>query len=249
MQTIFGDDWRLRLSICFFSSIFVALLGPFGTYDQYGFGTRLLYWGGLIFLALLPAVIVREVLFQVLPGSEGTRDLAAAGLIAATIAPPIWAFNTFWMLFDVGSLFGFVEHFAIAFLICLVPVGVRANRRRVSLESVVAVNLERPQPSFMRRLEPQIAGEILRVSADGHQTQVFTAQGQARLRMRFSDVLEALESEPGVRVHRSHWVTLSAIENVRPQGRRYEVTLNCGSVVPVSSSGFVALQDAGFLRD
>lgn len=239
------QDWAIRLGIALLGSVIVALLGPFTTYERFEFPGRLLYWGGLIMGLVLPACFIRKVVFSLVPGPEVRIDILAALVIGLTTGPLVWALNAFGMGFDVATPGALVEHVLIAFFLCLVPVATRAyaqlSVRRVAPDlGAIAV-----EPAFMRRLEPDLRGELRRVSADGHQLVVYTDRGESRLRMRFSDALAEIGDLPGARIHRSHWVSLGSIAELRSKGRRHSVLLAGGAVLPVSPKGAEALRDAG----
>lgn len=246
-------DWVIRLSVAFFASVIAAILGPFATYEHFSFLERLLYWGGLIMGVLFPAHIVRTTAYRFSSGSLLVRELIAAGAVSVVIGPVVWAFNRFYMGFDLATPMSFLEHVAIVALVCLVPVSIRAYMR-MNLGAIQAVpvanDVQQPimteaQAAFLRRLEPEKRGSVMRVSADDHQVEVWTDQGGSKLRLRFGDALEELTDFDGTRIHRSHWVAYDTIEAVVPDGRRHTVRLSCGTQLPVSSSGLKALQEAG----
>ncbi|WP_461428546.1 LytTR family DNA-binding domain-containing protein [Gymnodinialimonas sp.] len=157
------------------------------------------------------------------------------------------------MGFDLATPLFFLEHIAIALLVCLVPVALRAYARmymdEIRAEAGSAV-IEQPvmteaQTAFLRRLDPDKRGYVMRVSADNHQVDVWTDRGGSKLRLRFGDALEELTDFDGTRIHRSHWVAYDSIVAIVPDGRRHTVRLSCGSELPVSQNGLRALQEAG----
>lgn len=246
-------DWGIRVSGAFFASVIAAALGPFGTYEHISFFERLMYWGGLIFGLLFPAHIVRAAAFRFAPGPPLQRDLVAAAAVSILVGPVVWLFNRFFMAFDIATPFFLLQHIVIVLLVCLVPVSIRAYMRlhlgEMQAQSI-ANEVQRPvmteaQAAFLRRLEPEKRGYVLRVSADDHQVAVWTDQGGSKLRLRFGDALEELSDFDGTRIHRSHWVAYDTIEAVVPDGRRHVVLLSCGTQLPVSQNGLKALQEAG----
>jgi len=61
---------------------------------------------------------------------------------------------------------------------------------------------------------------------------------------RFSDVINDLTETNGLQVHRSHWVAMSAIEDVEQNGQSMQLRLVTGDSVPVSRSYRKATQTA-----
>jgi len=54
-----------------------------------------------------------------------------------------------------------------------------------------------------------------------------------RILMRMRDAVQEVDVEPGLWVHRSHWVANAAIVEVSRDGTREILTLTCGSEIPV----------------
>lgn len=251
-------DWTIRFGIALLTSLIVSLLGPFSTYERFSFLERLVYWGGMTFCLIVPAVAVRAFVLRVMDGSPLVLDAVAAVAISLTIAPPIWAFNLFVMDFDVHRPMALAEHFAIGLLICFIPVVVRAYMRETQADATpdaVPATAQDPDLTgedaspFLRRLDPDKCGEVWRVSADNHQVAVFTSMGESRVRLRFSDAVQELDGMAGSVVHRSHWVAYSAIREVVQDGRKHKIILHCGTEIPVSQAHADALREAGFLRE
>jgi len=64
--------------------------------------------------------------------------------------------------------------------------------------------------------------------------------------MRLSDAIRETGSAAGLQVHRSHWVALDAITQVRKKGDGAILTLRDQTEVPVSRSNMSAIKEAGF---
>lgn len=204
---------------------------------------------GLVF----PAFFVRTLVYRFFPGSTLSKDLVSAAAVSITVGPVVWMFNRYYMDFAVNTPVIFLEHIGIIALVCMVPVLIRAYMRASlkEIEADVPTNIVQlpvmteGQTAFLRRLEQDKRGYVLRVSADDHQVDVWTDKGRSKLWLRFGDALEELLEFDGTRIHRSHWVAFRAIEAVVPDGRRHKVLLMCGAHLPVSQNGLKALKDAG----
>ncbi len=247
-------DWIIRFGLGALVALLAALVGPYSTYERFSLVERLVYWGGMIMVLIAPAVLLRAAVWRLLKGSPVTLDLISAVVIAAVIAPPIWAFNLFVMGFDVHRPLVLAEHMAIGLLICLMPVVLRAYMRAAQASSggardAAPTPARRDEPAFLRRLDPDKRGEVWRVSANGHHLDVLTSMGESRVRLRFSDALQELEGLDGTMVHRSHWVAHSAIREIVQDGRRHRIVLQCGIDIPVSQTRAEALRAAGVLTD
>jgi hypothetical protein len=95
-------------------------------------------------------------------------------------------------------------------------------------------NAETPANGYLRHLERPFDEELLRVEAQEHYVRLVGRTESRMVLYRFNDIVSELSSELGMQVHRSHWVSYSAIErSLREEGRLWLV-LTEGSRVPVS---------------
>lgn len=102
------------------------------------------------------------------------------------------------------------------------------------------------EPRLSVRLPPPLRGaEIRALEAEEHYTKVHTSKGNTLLLLRFSDAIVEMEPHEGLQVHRSFWVSRSAVERVARVNRRWVVQLRGGLVVPVSRSYRVTVRAAG----
>lgn len=80
-------------------------------------------------------------------------------------------------------------------------------------------------------------GELVSVSADDHYVNIKTSRGSAHIRLKFSAALEMLAESDGIQVHRSHWVNLNAVTDLKT-GRdgKPVIKLLDGSEIPVAKA-------------
>ena len=79
-----------------------------------------------------------------------------------------------------------------------------------------------------------IGDDLLSVSANDHYVHVRTARGTVMLSKNFSDCLEKLKPFRGLQVHRSHWVRIKHVDQIKVKGSSYICILSDGSAIPVS---------------
>jgi len=86
-------------------------------------------------------------------------------------------------------------------------------------------------------------GELVSVSADDHYVNVKTSRGAAHIRLKISAALELLADSDGMQVHRSHWVNLNAVTDLKSDsdGRPVVVLLD-GSELPIAKSRMKAVR-------
>jgi len=103
-----------------------------------------------------------------------------------------------------------------------------------------------PAIPLLRRISPEVRGEIVCLQMEDHYVRIHTAAGSALVLMRFSDAIYGLGDVAGLRVHRSWWVARAAVKRVDRRGRTAQVLLTNGLTVPVSQpylEGITALND------
>ncbi len=92
-----------------------------------------------------------------------------------------------------------------------------------------------PAPALLDRLTmARRLDDILAIKAEEHYVRVYTPAGEEMRLCRFSDAIADMDSRIGLRVHRSYWVNLSAVERVERQNGRWEILLTNGVRIPVS---------------
>ena len=65
--------------------------------------------------------------------------------------------------------------------------------------------------------------------------------------MRLSDAIRESAPEPGLQVHRSHWVARAQVRAARRIGDRAVLTMTTGDDIPASRAHIPALKEAGHL--
>ncbi|MQQ08472.1 LytTR family transcriptional regulator [Epibacterium sp. SM1979] len=92
---------------------------------------------------------------------------------------------------------------------------------------------------------PHTLGEdLISVSANDHYVHLRTVEGSTMLNLKFTDCVEKLSPLKGVQVHRSHWVRLKHIDQVRPNGSSYLCIMRDGSEISVSRRRYAGLKQA-----
>ena len=104
-------------------------------------------------------------------------------------------------------------------------------------------------PALLDRLPFDKRGPLLALSVSDHYVEVRTSKGHELLLMRLSDAIRETAPEPGLQIHRSHWVAKSAVQSARRDGARAFLTLIDGTEVPASRTYLPALKEAGLLPD
>lgn len=211
-----------------------ATAGPFGTYEAGDFSERLLYWFVLIIVSVVLAKVIMELNKQYLSHASFLTQESIA-ILAMTIL--FTGFLELWTRFAfpgmVGKPPGYIWLASEVLVICVAISAIKYWMPhiigRAGTEQAVV-----DQPRLTRRLPHGFSGQITHLTVNGHKVHVATSQGPFDLRMRFADAVEEMSEVDGFCVHRSHWVTKAAIQNVLTRNGRPVIVMNDGDEVPVS---------------
>lgn len=247
----------------------MGVMGPFGSYLMFSFPRRMLFWAPVLAVCMAVAVLLRALVFGGL-GLRGrlTAPLVLAGLIALVVSPPVyWLVHALFGATDDAALPGLDE---IALLTASVSLGISALRRSVEAGLPAAAELAEdapaeaaaltdlpldplpadgvpaempPESRLMRRIAPELQGDLWSISVRDHYVDVLTSAGTASLLMRFGDAVAEAEPVAGLQVHRSHWVALAAVEGAVREGTRLFLTVQGGQRLPVSKAHRAKVED------
>lgn len=250
------SPWVYRGMAWALISVLLAIAAPYGKQIEYHFLPRLGYWLSVNGMAILLAVLVRHVI-QRRCQSNGLGVLMATAIAQTLVlGPAIWLANVHVFRFASGTLVWLAEISLIVLIVCLCVAMIRYELGKMrdfvlaEVGGLSTVGHAAPyRPAFLDRADPPLEGEVLSVSAADHYLDVVTSAGRGRVLMRFRDALEDLEAVPGFRIHRSHWVAVSELARVWPEGRRYQAELASGAVLPVSMAYVEDLRRLGLVED
>lgn len=98
--------------------------------------------------------------------------------------------------------------------------------------------------SIFPELSHDVGNDLVSLSANDHYVHLRTTQANVMLSRKFVDCVNLLAPIQGVQVHRSHWVRLQQIAQVRTNGSSYLCIMKDGSKVPVSRRRYATLKSA-----
>lgn len=258
IRKVFADTYsRLLSPLTFFIAIacwlIAVLAGPFGTFDAMGWELRAFYWFVIVTGAIVVGFGVRAATVLLVGQARPLLfDLTAAALMTVVFAPVVIVMRHSMARISEGLNLN--EPF-IVFNTFVLSVAVFVLRRQVSPHEPGGYLLDESgaapapaAPRLLRRLSPEVAGEILRLSACDHHVEVHTVNGHETLRLRLTDAIGEMEPVRGYCTHRSHWVARGAITGVeRTSAHKLFVVLRNGDRVPVSRKYRPELEAAGII--
>lgn len=215
-----------------------SITGPFGSFAVLTLTERVLFWTPVIAVTLVIATIAHAFVKAWLGTKNHMRcAVMSAGLNAVVISPPLYLLLLAMLPQAMVAMLSGPE---IVLLVGSTSLGVCALR--VSGTKPVPMAPE-PQPEaeplpeeprLMRRIEPDLRGDLWAMTVRDHYVDVQTSLGKASLLMRLSDAIAEVEGVPGAQVHRSHWVAWAGVSSVGRQGGKMTIYLHNGQMIPVS---------------
>ena len=232
-------------------SLFVATMGPFGSYGVVSFVDRLAFWAPFLGFGILVSAIVRAIVFGVFSQPQmGLGSFVTALTIATVLAPPLY--GLVWARFagEFPMLPGFGEIWAVIFCVSQGVCALRIAQAGPEPEPAApetATTALIAQPRLAGRLDPGMRGALLSISVRDHYVDVRTDKGAASLLMRLADAISEAEPTDGAQVHRSHWVAWDAVQSVEKQGDKVVLHLKDGAPIPVSRNYRDKLSQRGLI--
>ena len=226
----------------------LGLAGPFDTQDAMRLLPRLAYWIAVTVITFLTGSFVGELLGRHLLKRKVPRQgvVVLIGLgIGVTVFLEIMALN--WALFGLSPATpGYAWPLAGNALLVSVIVAWVLDYLGTDQPEAVA---EAWPPALLARLSLEKRGPLMALSVSDHYVEVRTRAGCELVLMRLSDAIGETQPEPGLQVHRSHWVALKAVKSAHREGARAILTLTDGHNIPVSRTYLTAVKDAGLLAE
>jgi hypothetical protein len=248
----------IELTIIAGLGVFLALLGPFGSF-QAALADRLLYWLGLGmggYLIFRPTMIAASAVARRLSFPEPATWAAGAVFASVPMSLIVWFVapdgpDRPWAGAEWLDLYANVVVVAAAVTLVFWFVsspGRRARNGAAATPSAppAAVADRAEGPRFLDRLPKHLGRDLLALEMEDHYVRVHTMAGSALILMRMCDAVAELDGLDGLQVHRSWWVARAAVEEKVQDGRNLRLRLRTGIEAPVARDSQPALRDAGW---
>ncbi len=240
----------------------LGLLGPFGTYPM-PLALRLAYWIGFILIGYAIFRPITKIAGWLHDMSKIAFPLAI-GIAVLVSALPLafligFAINGMQMK---GPMLG--SGFAALYLQCAgLGIAIFLLMKVIFPEKpeqppILSPDREPPGESkpttavqksaLHNRLPPGFPADILALGVEDHYVRVHAADRSEMLLMRLRDAIAEMQPFEGMQVHRSWWVARGAIEKSRRNGRKLQIILTSGLVIPVSRSYAGELKQLGWIK-
>lgn len=258
MNAVFrvGDPspWRYFLAVSVGLGIVFAALGPEGSGDR-GLFLTLLQWQAQTMIPMAACVIGhlalhRSAAFDHL--NPWAKLLISGGLGAFLFSPAAYGIDLLlgeWSAPGASHLEGWLDELgSVSAPIVLSWVAVNApfqlgySFRRADV-GTPAASPEPPtpppaappgEPFFMSLLPAARRGEVLHMKSELHYLSVATRKGRSLILYTLRDAILDLPPDVGAQTHRSYWVNLAHVKELKTEGRSATLTMSDGATVPVS---------------
>ncbi|MXO91112.1 LytTR family DNA-binding domain-containing protein [Pontixanthobacter aquaemixtae] len=251
------------LSIMTVIGVVLALIGPFGSFEQ-PLAYRLVAWLGFSYLGYA----IYSPMSHFVDRLGGALDLPRPGLWTAAVLlatiPMTVAVIAIGRL-PGGAIFPSLQAAVITYLYVLVIGGgvtalfyMLENRVHetdggtgVAGQGAVAGDDAARGPEanrFLERLSPALGTNLIALEMEDHYVRAHTDLGSDLILLRMRDAVAELEGLEGAQVHRSWWVARSAVQGSRREGRNIRLQLDGGLEAPVSRGAAPGLKEAGWFQ-
>lgn len=215
--------------------LLILLVG--GALVQPLFGRPLLSFWQSLFIGFLPADAVQPALHYIF------TSLGEYGRIVMA--------NTF--IFGVWVAFNFLFDRFLGYPRFRKTTGYAPREKHDSSDTPASTDPTPEVPlapsGLILRLPQELGQNVIALSAEDHYVRVHTPKGNDLVLYRFKDAVREMPEEKGLQVHRSHWISQSAISRFEEAGRGYQVVLNDSIMIPVSQRYIEVLKARGFSPD
>lgn len=231
------------------ASLVAGLVGPFGTFEAMPVVPRIGYWAAIVVATAAVGTLCVSTLDALLrPHLPAVLAALVAGLVTGVpIALVVTAINL--VLFGPDMTLADVLWLAAyTSPVCAAVALLHSVLQRPAPPPQTPSGDARPAPpALLERLPHDRRGTLLHLAVADHYVDVTTDKGTTLVLIRLADAIRETTPEPGLQVHRSHWVALGAVTRGFRQDGKPVLQLSTGTIVPVSRTHLGAVKAAGLL--
>ena len=223
----------------------LTVSAPFDSGEEFSAAGRAVYWSATGVATYFPAAVIIQAVRHGLDraGSAPWQASLLGGAIAGVpVGLIVFLINSYIAgnddgeLKDIPRLIGLCMPIsvAVAFLTQILLDRAEAPHPEASADATGSSNAGPPR--LLERVKPGTRGPLQSLQAQDHYVEITTARGQELILMRLADAIAELDGVDGMQVHRSWWVSKSAIDDVLRNGHKMDLRLRDGRIVPVGRS-------------
>lgn len=255
-----AQDGRSRTRKCgllLLSGVILAFLLPYDSSGDLNFVLGAGEWLAHALILMMATGPIGRMLFPRLTSAD-TPAVIAIILFAALNAIPVLLMSVLfdYLLVSYEAPFSYGADVYLWWLVesLLLTLLVIGSLSVVAIKFELTTNQTEQQHTkpgagqqFFNRLSPELGTTLMCFEMEDHYLRVHTAKGNELHHMKMADAINELDDYPGIQVHRSWWIALSAVETISKHSRDYKAHLKNGMIVPISRSRVEALREKGLL--
>jgi hypothetical protein len=253
LGTIFGhasgSATALRwASAAIIAGIFLAALGPFGSYMNGGLIQRAGYWVASMLLGLVLYGTASIVATRLAPVGTRLRWPVLIGMTLLASVPEALATRTgaFWLWPELArrqlSLPLWFAQTTTIGLIAMLGVALVLDRA-----ASISATDNPPAPSGPPPADAlALADDVLALQMEDHYVRVHRPNGSELILMPLGRAIDGVKVE-GLQTHRSWWVARHAVDSIEGTPRSMRLRLSNGVIAPVARSAVIHLKAAGWI--
>ncbi|MBL4660052.1 MAG: LytTR family transcriptional regulator DNA-binding domain-containing protein [Alcanivoracaceae bacterium] len=227
----------------------IGYLGPFGSY-QIPLFNRLLYW--VILIGAGHFIYFQTDRFCQWYFDKKDLNILFGFIVSSFIGAVFLSFfveyiSHYFMNLELAFPKNFLFFFPKVFVLGLTlnVLGYLIDHAKNNTASVHEVTHD--QNNFINRIPHKLGSDLICFSMDDHYLLVYTEKGSHMMLLRMKDALVELKDYKGLQVHRSWWVAIDAVMDVKKQTRKATLIMKNNIEVPVSQKYLPMLKEAGLV--
>ena len=227
------------------AGIFLAMLGPFGSYSNGGVFRLLIYWVGAVLLGLALYGGTFKIVSQW--ASPSSRRWWLILLVGTFLASVPHTFTTraaaFWLWPSLAKLnlpvaLWYAQTLVIG-LLAMMSIALVTYRSARKQNGKILLEMAAQSPMF--------GIDVLALQMEDHYVRVHRVQGSELVLIPLGKAIERT-ARAGFRIHRSWWVAQHAVVAVEGNARSMRVHLSNGLIAPVARSAVAHLKSSGWIE-
>lgn len=250
-----AETWARWFSLATVAGIVLGVAGPFGSYLNGGAVARIAFWTGMLWTGTVMLGLTvgtalrlsagRSVPVAFVAGAATLAGCAPLALVVAAIARAVWGRHTA----ELTALDWYAQTLFVSAPLVAGVLWFETRVRGRLAEGLVQRAAALPgDESTATRLSPRQRAEALCLQMEDHYVRVHTPGRSELVLAPMHQAIGELDRVPGLRVHRSWWVSRAAVERVEQDGRSFWLILTGGLRVPVARNRVAELRAAGWLH-
>lgn len=228
----------------------LTLSGPFGTQQDLTLPGRLGFWLPVVFAGFAVGYLAGSVVgrWGSQRGYSRLFTYSLAGIASGvSVLPVVLAINLILLGSDITEPVYLLRQLVNCFVIAgVVTLNMAVFSKGGGNAAQPAAGHDEPD-RLVRRLPLEKRGRLISMSVNDHYVEVKTTRGTTSLLIRLKDAIDEADRTEGLQIHRSHWVAVQAIRQIKRQNNTVAVVTEDGVELPVSRTYVPVLKDRGLL--